>query len=115
MQEDLIAQTLTNLVQLVIIFVGGLLVRYLKSNYTSTQLKRAMAIADTVVRAVEMIAVAYGFSPQEKMKKAVEMAKVFAQNHGLKLTDEQWQTMIEAAVHQMKVLGEELKKDNGKQ
>ena len=112
MLQDLIFRTLMDLTQLLILVLGGMVIAYLKRRFSLQQLEKAREIAYIAVQAVEMIAKVNGFDSKQKFEKAMAFVKEFAAKHGLKLTDEQWQALIEAAVHQLRVLDEEIKRND---
>lgn len=110
MLQDYIFRTLVDLIQLLILVLGGMAVVYLRRHFSLQQLDKAREITYIAVNAVEMIARACNFDSKQKFEKAMAFVKEFAAKHGLKLTDEQWQVLIEAAVHRLKVVEEELTK-----
>ncbi|MGB9781483.1 MAG: phage holin, LLH family [Moorellaceae bacterium] len=107
--EQLITKTLTDLIQLIIVVLGGMLINYLRKKFTQQQIDQALQIAEIAVKAAEAIGAANGFDGKAKFQQALVFVKQLAAKHGINLTDEQWQGIIEAAVHQLKALGEELK------
>lgn len=106
--NELLAQVLTNLVLLLIVVAGGYLVRYLRRSLTTQQISLATEIAEIAVRAAEQIGYASGFDGPKKLAEALDRARDLAGKYGIRYSDEQWATLIEKAVEQLKVLDEEL-------
>jgi len=63
--------------------------------------RAAAQIAGDVTRAVEQLARARGWAGQEKLDKALDQARALGAAHGIALDDEQWRSLIEAAVHEI--------------
>lgn len=99
MSADLWFKLLDVLVEVVITLVGTYAIAWLRTRLRSDQLAKAVTIAEMVVPAVEQV-FAYLHGP-EKLAQAVVQAKTLATSHGVNLTDEQWQTLIEQAVYRM--------------
>lgn len=109
--EHLIPQTITDLVQLALVAICGYLVKYLREHLTQPQIDKAVQIAQIAVKAAEAIGAANGFDGKAKFQQALEMARTLAASHSIKFTDEEWQALIEAAVHTLKAGYDELKKE----
>lgn len=109
---ELLTQLLTLVAVIIVQVVGAAVVRWLKARYTAEQIQTGMEIARIVVRAVEQVAAASGWSlrGKAKLQEALDRARAIAAKQGLDLTDEQWKTVIEAAVLELRLLGEELKR-----
>jgi hypothetical protein len=104
------------LVQVVVMLIGLLAalieiygVKWLKSRVSNDHLKIARDIASVVVDAVEALAANGVIDYKGKFAEALRRVKDMAASRGIALTDEQWQSMIEAAVAAMKQIGGELK------
>lgn len=108
MVQDLVFRVLLDVIQLSVIVLGGMAIAYLKKHFTQQQLEKAREVAFTAVQAVEMIAKTYGYDSRQKFEKALSFVKSLAAKHGISLTDQQWQALIEAAVLQLKALGQEI-------
>lgn len=106
--NELLVSILTNLVLLVIALAGGYAIRWLKRHLTAQQIGLAAEIAEIAVRAAEQIGYASGFDGPKKLAEALDRARDLAGKYGIKYSDEQWATLIEKAVEQLKVLGEQL-------
>lgn len=106
--NHLVSQTLTDLIQLVIIAVGGVVIQYLRKRLSQQQIEKAKQIAEIAVKAAEAIGAANGLDGKAKFQQALQMARDLAAKYGIIFTDAEWQALIEAAVHSLKDLGEEL-------
>lgn len=104
----IIAQTLTDVIRLVIAVLGGMLINYLHKHLTQQQLNKAWETATIAVKAAEAIGYANGFDGKAKFQQALTLARSTAEKYGIRLTDAQWQALIEAAVQELKVLHGEL-------
>lgn len=105
---DLIASILLGLLQLLLLVVGGYAVSWLKANVSRKALDLAQSIAQVAVQAAEQLAAANKIDYKKKFETAIMLARDQAKKWGLNFTDSQWEGFIEAAVKQMKELGEEL-------
>jgi len=106
--DQLIAQLITDLVKLIIVAVGGYLVAWLRSKLSQDQIRKAMQIAGIAVKAAEAIGAAQGLDGKAKMQQALNTARTVAAKYGIRFTDEEWQALLEQAVHELKTLGDEL-------
>lgn len=77
------------------------LVPYLRAQLGEANLVKALEIAQVAVAAVEQLAPGAGDSAREKFADALDRARSLAAAHGIDLTDEQWQTLIERAVYEI--------------
>ena len=74
------------------------------------QIETAKNIAAIIVDAVEAMGAAGIINYKGKFAEALRRVKDMATAKNIVLTDDQWQSMIEAAVASMKRIGDELKK-----
>ncbi|MFO7172067.1 MAG: phage holin, LLH family [Bacillota bacterium] len=109
---DLLTQILTLVAVVIVQVAGAALIRWLRARYTAQQIETGMEVARIVVRAVEQIAATTGadMRGRAKLQEAIARARAIAAQRGLDLSDEQWRTILEAAVLELKALGEELKR-----
>lgn len=96
-------QTVLNLVMQIVItivipVVGGYAVTFLSKHMTAKQIETAQNVAKIGVTYAEQL----GVPNSDKFTAAFNTAKSFAGKYGLKFTDEQWESMIEAAVKEGK-------------
>jgi len=104
MWEELVIELLTILVQIVVVAVGGFVIQYIKSKIGEEKLKLYLSYAKTVVTSVEQtIGGGHGV---DKKQEAVQALKNITKG---KLSDEQIDRLIEAAVYEMNVLLKEHK------
>lgn len=90
--------------------IVGYAVRYITAHPDiASKVSRMVDIAGIVVRAVEQIASVEGAKIPKK-EEALNRLAAFAETHGLHLTEEELDTLIEAAVLKMKQAGEEIVK-----
>lgn len=80
-------------------------VPWIKAHATQQELQSAEKIAANAVQAVEQIG---GNGPHQKFADALERARRLAAAKGVTLTDEQWRTLIEAAVSDLSRWGQQL-------
>lgn len=106
--QKLTAEILTGILQLAIIVVGGMVVKFFKAKVSQQQLEFAMNIANVAVQAAEQLAAAGKIEYARKFETAIALARNQAKKWGFNFTDDQWKGFIEAAVKSMKELGEEL-------
>lgn len=87
--------------RLVVLVIGTYGAAYVRSHYAASQIQRAEAIGRTAVWAVEQLAGASGWDSRTKYGRALGFARRLAARAGLRLDDEQWQAILEAAVGAM--------------
>lgn len=88
--------------------LAGILVADVRHHISLTKLIKAEKIGTSAVKAVEGLAVAEGWNPQQKYQQALAQAERLAAAHGVRLSASQWSTLIEQAVTEMKEVGGEL-------
>lgn len=105
------------LVTVVVALIGvfGVLIEHwakklVQANFTAKQIQIAQDVAAVIVDAVEEMGAAGIIDYKSKFAAALRRVKDLAASKGVVLSDEQWQSMIEAAVAQMKAMGQEIKK-----
>ena len=91
---------------IVSILVTGILIPWIRTKTTKEKLENALAIADIAVKAAEQI---YRESGQGVIKKKYVIN--FIKKSGLKLTDEEINALIEAAVKELNLWQEEIRKE----
>lgn len=106
--NDLLVGILTNLVLLVIAVAGGYIVRWLKQHLTHRQIELGLKIATVAAQAAEQIGYAAGWDGKAKFAEALAQARALATKAGVHFSDEEWAVLIERAVQQLKILGQEL-------
>ena len=94
---ELLAELLTVLIQILILIVGGYAIQYIRAKIGEQNLKVYCSLAKTVVTAIEQTI--GGGHGADKKQEAVQVLKNFTKG---KLTDEQIDKIIEAAVYEMK-------------
>jgi hypothetical protein len=97
-------------VRLVILIVGGYAAAFVRTHHSASQVQRAQEIGRTAVWAVEQLATAAGWDRRAKFARALAFAKRLAARAGLHLQDDQWQTILEAAVRALGEAGADLPK-----
>lgn len=80
----------------------GFVTNYVHKYYMAKQIETAKGIAVLVVTFVEQVAASLGLTSRAKLQLAIERAKALAAKIGLNLTDQQWETLIEAALGELK-------------
>lgn len=81
-------------------------VPWIKAHATQQQIQSAEKIATNAVQAVEQIG---GDGSHQKFLDALERARRLAASKGIVLSDDQWRTLIESAVNDVKRWGQEVK------
>lgn len=97
--QNAIYAALKDIIALIGSIAVAYLSAYLKQHLQVKQLEAARAIAKEAVFFAEQIGDTLGIKGGNKFKAALEKAKVLAAKAGIKLTDDQWQGLIEAAVN----------------
>ena len=95
--------------EVVITVVGAVLtgvmayaMRWIRAHIRTTDLVLATDVARAAVQAVEQISHGHGWMPEAKYADALKYAHRLADVAGVKLTDQQWQALVEKAVHELK-------------
>ena len=88
----------------------GALVTLIRRHFSVQQIELAEKIASIAVSSTEQMAKASGWNPGQKLKSALQDARDLGAKHGVRLTDEQWRTLVEQEVANMKRWGTELTK-----
>ncbi len=99
---------LSDLVRLLVLVLGTYGAAFVRSHYAASQIQRAEGIGRTAVWAVEQLAASAGWDSKAKYGRALGFARRLAARTGLRLTDEQWQAILEAAVASLRAVGAEL-------
>ncbi|CCF85401.1 hypothetical protein NITHO_4920012 [Nitrolancea hollandica Lb] len=89
------------------------LVAAIRQRFKVEQIERVDRIAQASVYAVELISQSAGYDSRAKLAEAVRRARSLAASHGIQLSDEQWQTLIEAAVSDLQAFRREIKRPAG--
>ena len=97
-----------NILKDVIALAGTILITYVTAyvnqHFKSKQVSDAKQIANIAVAFTEQVASTMGFKGPEKYNSALTKAKDLATKYGIKMTDDQWQGLIETAVGEMNSL-----------
>ena len=102
---DLLSAALVALVLAATYYLRG----WAKQHLNQQHYNLAEDLARAAVRAVEMMAANSGWNSEQKKQEALALIKPLAASYGIKLTDEQWSALIEAAVKALQAWGEEVK------
>lgn len=107
--NQLIAEVLTNVLLAALVAVIGMVTAWVnkRRRWADVQTKQhdlalIADIARTAVGAVEQLSATYGWSPEDKLVKAMVRAQGLAKQHGVTISDDQLHTLIEDAVLAMK-------------
>lgn len=101
--QTLIFNALKDLVALGLTALLGFATAYVKSHFSAKQIDTAKGIAETAVSFVEQTMSTAGVDNSQKFQAAFNSAKALAAKAGIKLTDQQWESLIEGALKDMKV------------
>lgn len=104
----LIGEILTLGIQLVIVVAGGAAVRWLRARASQVQIDTAREVASVAAEAVEQVAGRLGFRGKDKLLAAIERARQLAADRGLRLSDQQWENLLEAAVREIQALDRDI-------
>lgn len=96
--QTVILNTLQDLAMAVIPVVGAYAVAFIRKHMTTNQIETAKNVASISVKYAQQLDICNS----DKFASALATAKSFASSHGLKLTDEQWRSLIEASVNECK-------------
>lgn len=97
-----ITSALIDLVLAVTTIVGGALVTLIRRHFSTAQIGLAERIASIAVSATEQMAKAAGWDASAKLKSAMQDARDLGTKHGVRLTDEQWRTLLEQEVQRLR-------------
>ncbi|MDI3298278.1 MAG: phage holin, LLH family [Bacillota bacterium] len=107
--QQAVVQVLSDLIRLAALVVAGYVAAWVRQHVTAARWQRAQDIARTAVWAVEQMAPGLGLRAKAKLDQALQAARRLAASHGLRLTDDEWRSLIEAAVKALKDAGAEIK------
>lgn len=110
MVNDVVVTVLTHLLRLAILTLVGYAVTWLRQHVSAARLRLAKEVAAIAVRTAEQLAVRLSIHGQAKLQAALTHARQLAAAHGLRLTDEQWQSLLESAVKDLKDAGREIRR-----
>ena len=82
--------------------VLGFVTNYVHKYLTAQQIEVAEDLAVLAVTFVEQVAASLGLTNPEKLQLAIQRAKTLAAKVGINLTDQQWETLIEAVLGELK-------------
>jgi hypothetical protein len=99
--QILVYNILKDIIALAGTILIGFITAYVNQHFTATQVSNAKQVATIAVTFAEQIANSMGFKGQDKYNSALSKAKDLATKYGVKMTDDQWQGLIEAAVKEM--------------
>ena len=93
---------LQNVILALITVLGGMAVRYIQQHFTAKQLDKAKGIAQIAVSSVEQISKSLSINGSQKLTAAISKAETLAAKVGIKLTTEQWDSLIHDALAEFK-------------
>lgn len=100
--QELLAQVLTLVVIALLSLAADALRKWLRQRFSHEQLATAMDVARIAAGAVEqMYRRATGVDPKAKFDQAMQHVRALGEQKGLKLTDDQWRALLEAAVREI--------------
>lgn len=89
-------------------YVGKLINKWLKVKMGLHDFEAAVEIAKIIVEGVQQMAKKYGWDSKAKFDQAMVQLRTWGSQHGIKYTDEQWESIVEQAVFQLKGFIDEL-------
>lgn len=100
--QDAAVQLFIAVMGLLVVIITTFVVPWVRAHASATQLAFARMIAVEVVTAVEQVTGGAGGNDALRRARAIEWAKSLGATKGIRLSDEQWGVLIEAAVKSMK-------------
>jgi uncharacterized membrane protein affecting hemolysin expression len=80
----------------------GFVMNYVHKYFTNKQIETAKQLAVLAVTFVEQVANSLGLTNPEKLRLAIQRAEALAAKIGINLTTQQWETLIEAVLGELK-------------
>jgi LL-H family phage holin len=97
--KELVMEMLLILIQIIVVGIGGMAINWLKEKIGETNYDKSFKVVRAIVEAVEQ---QFGsLLGEERKRKAITMVR---QRLGNRLTDEDIETLIEAAVFEMNLI-----------
>lgn len=103
-----ITSALVDLVLAVTTIVGGAAVTLIRRHFSAAQISLAERIAGIAVGSAEQMAASAGWNGSQKLTSAMQDARDLGAKHGVKLTDEQWRSLLEQEVMRLHRLNDAL-------
>jgi len=91
----------------VLTVIGTIIGKWIQQKWGEMTWNKCVNMAEKVVKFVDQVYKAY--TGDEKYQKAIERLKALAKSQGISYTDEQWEVLIESAVHDLKMAWEYIK------
>lgn len=94
--------TIISVIGLLLGYVGKLINKWVKVKMGLHDFESAVEIAKIIVEGVQQMAKKYGWDSKAKFEQAMVQLRTWGVQHGMKYTDEQWESIVEQAVFQLK-------------
>ena len=95
---------LTQVLEVLVTVLGGVLVRYgvpfITSHVNEHKFQRALSIAERAYHKAEQIGAQHNYHGSDKMDLAVELAQGLGNRFGVKLSADEWAGVLESVVHE---------------
>ncbi|MHB1651686.1 MAG: phage holin, LLH family [Desulfitobacteriaceae bacterium] len=103
-----ITSLLTDVITLAGTILIGFLTAFVKQHYSAKQVETAKTVAKTAVGFAEEIGTTMGLNGKDKFSAALGKARDLAGKYGIKLTDTQWEGLINASVNESRAVWDSL-------
>lgn len=108
--QSIVTDLLVILFQVLVYFlIRKVIIPWAQAHVSAKDMETFQSVALIAVRAVEQMAANNQLGLADKFQKAVMLARDQLKTRNLDLSDDQWKTVIEAAVRTLKAGGEEVK------
>lgn len=102
--QTILSSGLSDILALVGSLLATMLVVFIKSHFSASQITTAKSIATTAVKFAEEEGLVKSIKGYAKFSTALNKVKDLAASRGLKLTDEQWEGFIKEAVNDARLV-----------
>lgn len=86
----------------ILTYFGKRLNKWMKVKMGLQDFEAAVEIAKIIVEGIQQTAKKYGWDGKAKFEQAMVQLRIWGTQHGIKYTDEQWESIVEQAVFQLK-------------
>lgn len=86
----------------ILTYFGKRLNKWMKVKMGLQDFEAAVEIAKIIVEGIQQTATKYGWDGKAKFEQAMVQLRTWGTQHGIKYTDEQWESIVEQAVFQLK-------------
>lgn len=102
MDNTVVVDALVSIAGVYLMALGTFLIKWLNKRATATEVDVAKILVQSAVKATDQISGRLGIDKEAKYDEALQRVKDLAEAHGIHKTDQQWGTLIEDAVDDMR-------------